>query len=79
MVLPTQEAERFAEYARTTGWFLYRQCDICEREERSAKRRLMTWRRSPTERSVECLVIRSEQGQYSTDFQRLTKEFYLAF
>ncbi|WP_241618670.1 tRNA1(Val) (adenine(37)-N6)-methyltransferase [Rosenbergiella epipactidis] len=79
VVLPTQEAEHFAEYARTTGWFLYRQCDICERAGRSAKRRLMVWRRCPTECSVECLVIRAEHGQYSTDFQRLTKEFYLAF
>ena len=79
VVLPIQEAEHFAEHARTTGWVLHCQCDIYERANSSAKRRLMTWRRCPTESGVERLVIRSEQGQYSTGFQRLTKEFYLAF
>jgi len=79
VVLPTQEAEQFAEYARTTGWNLHQQCEVSERTTMSSKRRLMTWRRCQTESGLERLTIRTEQGQYSTDFKRLTKEFYLAF
>ncbi|MBT0730038.1 tRNA1(Val) (adenine(37)-N6)-methyltransferase [Rosenbergiella nectarea] len=79
VILPIQEAVQFTHYARTTGWILRQQCDVSERTDMPAKRRMMTWRRCPTQSVTEHLVIRDEQGQYSTSFQRLTKEFYLAF
>jgi len=79
VILPLQESEHFANLARKTGWLLSQRCDVHEREERAAKRCLMTWCRYPIESKSECLVIRDEQGQYSAEFQRLTKEFYLAF
>lgn len=78
VILPTQEAEQFAEYARSAGWILSQRCDVSEREGRPAKRRLMTWRRCPVKGAAQRLVIRDDQGQYSTEFQCLTKEFYLA-
>ncbi|WKX25741.1 tRNA1(Val) (adenine(37)-N6)-methyltransferase [Tatumella ptyseos] len=79
VILPLQESEQFADLARMTGWLLSQQCDVCERNDMAVKRRMMTWCRYPTHSTSGRLVIRDVQGQYSAEFQRLTKEFYLAF
>jgi len=79
LILSRLEAEQFADYAQSEGWFLYQQCDIVERESSLSKRRLFTWRRQCCSQQRSRLVIRNEQGAYSTEFRHLTDDFYLAF
>ncbi|MBT0728165.1 methyltransferase domain-containing protein [Rosenbergiella australiborealis] len=77
LILPVKEAEHFIDYAQRSGWMLAQRCWIQEHEGMSAKRLLLTW--CLGSRSVEesRLVIRNQQGDYSREFQSLTKEFYL--
>ncbi|PWC09851.1 SAM-dependent methyltransferase [Brenneria roseae subsp. americana] len=77
VVLPVRVAEDFLPLAHQCGWFVRRHMTITESDSRPAHRVLIALSRQPGESLTQRLVIRDGDRGYSSDFQQLTKDFYL--
>ncbi|KML66243.1 tRNA(1)(Val) (adenine(37)-N(6))-methyltransferase TrmN [Pectobacterium peruviense] len=77
VVLPVQVAEHFIPLAQQHQWHVQHQLCISEQEERPAHRVLLALSRQESECVNSSLAIRDAERRYSTDFQQLTKDFYL--
>ncbi|MBI0520447.1 tRNA1(Val) (adenine(37)-N6)-methyltransferase [Pectobacterium parmentieri] len=77
VVLPVQVAEHFIPLAQQHNWYVRQQLCVSEQEGRSAHRVLLTLSRQEKVCVHASLAIRDAAKRYSSDFQQLTKDFYL--
>ncbi|MCV9880230.1 tRNA(1)(Val) (adenine(37)-N(6))-methyltransferase TrmN [Brenneria izbisi] len=77
VVLPVQVEDAFLPLAQPRGWFVRQRMAISESNSRPAHRVLLALSRQPGECLTQQLAIRDNDKSYSSDFQRLTKDFYL--
>jgi tRNA1Val (adenine37-N6)-methyltransferase len=75
-VLPIVEGEQFIQLAIADGWFLQRKCSVKPTDKKVVSRLLIQLGKLPQDCIEESLNIH-EQGQYSSDFVKLTQDFYL--
>jgi tRNA1Val (adenine37-N6)-methyltransferase len=80
LILPTTEAERLLEYASKMGFFLSRKVFIQPKASKKPNRVILELRlSSPIQIITQQLIIREENNEYTKEYQKLTKDFYLAF
>jgi tRNA1Val (adenine37-N6)-methyltransferase len=79
MVLPVAEGDLFIDIAAKTGLFLIRKLTVIPKTGKEANRLLLEFARQqmPMENSV--LTIRNESGEYTNEYKKLTRDFYLNF
>ncbi|MEE3652078.1 MULTISPECIES: tRNA(1)(Val) (adenine(37)-N(6))-methyltransferase TrmN [unclassified Brenneria] len=77
VVLPTAVADDFIPLAQRRNWFLRQRLDVSEYHSRPAHRTLLALSPQSGECLTRQLVIRDADRRYSTEFQALTKDFYL--
>ncbi|NTS78097.1 methyltransferase [Catenovulum sp. SM1970] len=83
LVLPFSQANVFESAARAVGLQLIVQLNVKANSKKAYKRCLMRFTKGKGSESkktlVEELIIHQTDGQYSEDYKRLCKDFYLAF
>ena len=81
LILPTKEAAIFREMAQLKGLYLSKLLRIRTRSDRDTeKRHLMQFEFKETEFSESTLVIESDRAMnYSEEYKKLTKDYYLNF
>ncbi|WP_323637189.1 tRNA(1)(Val) (adenine(37)-N(6))-methyltransferase TrmN [Pectobacterium polaris] len=77
VVLPVLVAESFIPLAQQHNWHVHQQLRVSEQEDKPAHRALLALSRQERECLSSSLAIRDAERCYSTDFQQLTKDFYL--
>ncbi|GKW13961.1 tRNA1(Val) (adenine(37)-N6)-methyltransferase [Pectobacterium carotovorum subsp. carotovorum] len=77
VVLPVQVVEHFIPLAQQHHWFVHQQLRVSEQEDKTAHRVLLALSRQKRACVNSALVIRDAAKRYSSDFQQLTKDFYL--
>ncbi|MCA6953787.1 tRNA(1)(Val) (adenine(37)-N(6))-methyltransferase TrmN [Pectobacterium polaris] len=77
VVLPVLVADSFIPLAQQHNWHVHQQLRVSEQEEKPAHRVLLALSRQERECLNSSLAIRDVERCYSTDFQQLTKDFYL--
>ena len=77
VVLPSRTADDFILQANQRGWHLRLRMDIAETESRPAHRVLLALSYQPGVSDQRLLIIRGVDGQYSSAFCQLTRDFYL--
>jgi tRNA1Val (adenine37-N6)-methyltransferase len=78
VILPVNISEKFIRKATTLGLFLNRTTWIKHKPEKPYHRRLLEFSRNKTVPVESILVIESNR-EYTEDYKKLTREFYLAF
>lgn len=77
IILPTDEARKFAMQAVVAGLHLRRRCDVATKRGAVPKRTMSEWSLTTGEASIEELTLSAEDGSRSEEYSLLTKEFYL--
>ena len=79
LILPVEEGKIFIDLAQNFGLNLLRHCDLFSREGKKRERLLLefSYRSSLTQKSN--LTIMSNKGEWTNEYQILTKDFYLRF
>lgn len=80
VILPTDSADYFVQEAWNQGLNLYRRCLIYSKENSSPKRVLLDLLKG--ECAYPCnehLIIRMGNGEYSSEYKELTKDYYIHF
>ncbi|MBS4433198.1 SAM-dependent methyltransferase [Pectobacterium punjabense] len=77
VVLPVQVVVHFLPLAQQHHWFVHQQLRVSEQEDKTAHRVLLALSRQKRACVNSALVIRDAAKRYSSDFQQLTKDFYL--
>ena len=77
LILPADEARRFAMQAVAAGLHLRRRCDVATKPGTQPKRTLSEWSLTSGEAEIELLTLSADDGQRSEQYRRLTEEFYL--
>ncbi|MDC0609372.1 methyltransferase [Vibrio sp.] len=75
-ILPVAECEQFIQQALAQGWFLQKVCHVSPTDKKQPTRRMLKLIKSSCQTTEEFLTIRVD-GDYSSDFIALTREFYL--
>ncbi len=79
MILPTEQADRFVRLAALDLWLAQR-CDVATTPARAPRRSLLLFSKVRPERvERERLVIQHSPENYTEEYIRLLKEFYLKF
>jgi len=79
VIVPFQSAPKISKLATDEGFFLIRNTDVKSNPETPAIRCLMEFRRKKAIPEKNCFSIFKSHSEYSEDFKKLTKEFYLNF
>lgn len=79
VVLPVQEGQRLYQMAAPMGLYHTRCMTVFSKKGKAPERLLMQLERNPYRFKREELLIHAEPGLYSEAYQKLTKDFYLAF
>ncbi len=79
LILPVDEAERFKKLASNYRLSCVRECAFRTRPGRAIERLLMEFSPSNGMAEREELMLYDEQGHWTTDYRRLTGDFYLKF
>lgn len=77
LILPADEARRFAMQAVAAGLHLRRRCDVTTKRGAEPKRTMSEWSLTACESEHELLTLAANDGSRSEDYRRLTEEFYL--
>ena len=79
LILPADGYETFRTLAARKGWFEYRRLDVKPSPGKKVKRVLSFWDLQMPDGplSTEEMVVEITRHQYSDDFYRLTRDFYL--
>lgn len=77
LILPADEARRFAMQAVAAGLHLRRRCDVATKPSAQPKRTMSEWSLTNGEAEIELLTLSADDGQRSEQYRRLTEEFYL--
>ena len=79
VIIPVESLDDFRETARLAGLYLSRKTIVIPGTGKAPKRALLEFTVQPGYPASEELVILNANGQYSSDFVSLTKDFYLNF
>lgn len=77
LILPTDEARRFAMQAVAAGLHLRRRCDVATKRGAAPKRTMSEWSLASGESKYELLTLAADDGSRSEEYRQLTEEFYL--
>ncbi len=77
LILPYSEAESFDNLAYSYRLYTQRACALVPVQGRPPKRILLSYGRQRDTFVREELVIRSQDGEYTPEYQQLTSEYYL--
>ncbi|MBV6438668.1 MAG: tRNA1(Val) (adenine(37)-N6)-methyltransferase [Saprospiraceae bacterium] len=79
VVLPVMEGRRLCEMAVSNGLYCTEEVEVRSRPEKPAERLLLRFERDPYRFARKKLNLYTDDkgGVYSSDFKRLTKDFYL--
>ena len=77
LILPTDEARRFAMQAVVAGLHLRRRCEVITKRGAMPKRTMSEWSLAPCAAEHEQLILADDDGSRSEEYSRLTEEFYL--
>ena len=77
LILPADEARRFAMQAVAAGLHLRRRCEVITKRGAAPKRTMSEWRLAPCTAEHEQLILSADDGSRSEEYSRLTEEFYL--
>ncbi|MFY8273067.1 tRNA1(Val) (adenine(37)-N6)-methyltransferase [Pseudoalteromonas sp. SSDWG2] len=78
VILPTEQAQKFTQLACLEGAYLKRLCEVKTTPSKAVSRWLMQFSWQPCDCDKQQLVIHAG-ADYSQQYQRLCKEFYLRF
>ncbi len=79
IILPFTEGEEFIKTASSHQFYLQRRVEIQPKPSKIANRLVLEFVLSPCETTKENIIIREEGNDYTEDYRRVTKDFYLAF
>ena len=79
IILPVDEAEAFITQSDKQQLFLRRLCKVSGGEGKPAKRYLMEFSKEDGALKEETLSIQDKEGNFTSEYKALTKEFYLNF
>lgn len=79
VILPFDAAEKLINQSPTLGLHCIAQWHISTKLGNPPKRMIATFSRNTENSQIETLAIYDENRQYSADFKRLTRDFYLNF
>jgi tRNA1Val (adenine37-N6)-methyltransferase len=80
IILPTEDAISFREYAKLYNLFLVRQLQVKSKPGRKPKRIALEFSFAPPLNAIsEEIIIRREDNSFSKAYLELTKDFYLDF
>lgn len=77
LILPYSEAETFDNLAYQSGLYACGACRLIPVEGAQPKRILLSYAKTRGPWQRESLVIKSVDNNYTTDYQKLTKDYYL--
>lgn len=77
LILPSDEARRFAMQAVAAGLHLRRRCEVATKPAAAPKRTMSEWSLNGGESTIEQLTLANADGERSEEYRRLTEEFYL--
>ncbi len=77
LILPSSEAQLFIAQASAQGLYLQHLCLVQTKKTKPATRSLMCFGYQEVDCNPQHLIIHNEDGQYSDDFVKLCKDFYL--
>ena len=77
LILPSDEARRFAMQAVVAGLYLCRRCEVVTKRGATPKRTMSEWSLSACETEHQQLILAADDGQRSEEYKHLTEEFYL--
>ena len=80
LVLPWQSWRRYHQAMVAAGFHLARCCAVYgHRRSHQPTRALLQWQKTPLKAHYSALWLKGHDGQWSRQFRRLGKDFYLAF
>ncbi|HRI60702.1 MAG TPA: hypothetical protein PK228_13285, partial [Saprospiraceae bacterium] len=77
VILPVLEGRRLCELAVPNGLYCTEEVEVRSRPEKPVERLLLRFEKNPYHFERKQLVIYSNEVIYSSEFQQLTKDFYL--
>ncbi|PKH50575.1 tRNA (adenine-N(6)-)-methyltransferase [Tenacibaculum sp. Bg11-29] len=77
VIIPFKEEENFVILAKESNLFLNKACHVKGNENTEIKRSLLAFSFKAKEVENEVLIIEKERHQYTDDYIKLTKDFYL--
>lgn len=79
LVLPDTEAEQFISLALESSFYLHQKVMIYPKKSKKANRIILSFGHIEKNILIKELVIREENNEYTQEYRKLTKDFYLAF
>jgi len=80
VILPVSEEMKFIEIAERKSLFLRSKLDIFPKPSKPEKRVILVFSFHKTENLIsDSIILRNENGVYSDDYKRITKEFHIDF
>ena len=79
LILPVAEAEAFEREAMQSGLHCRRELVLFPKPDRKAERKLLEFSRYAGSRESEVLILHGALGGWSSEYKRLTADFYLNF
>jgi len=79
LVLPVTESAVFIDISSKFGLFLTRKLTVIPKAGKEANRLLLEFARQQMPMENSELTIRNESGEYTTEYKKLTRDFYLNF
>ena len=74
LIVPIDAAESIV---RQSGMYVTRWCEVIPKKGKNAHRCMLTFSFSPSKTEKSSITIRTENGDYSTEYRQLTQDFYL--
>jgi tRNA1Val (adenine37-N6)-methyltransferase len=79
IILPVFEAQQFQKKASTSGLHLNRLTQVTSKENGPCTRHLMEFSFYKSNHEPDFLIIQNYKSQFTSDYQKLTADFYLNF
>jgi len=80
VILPCSEEEKFIEIAGKESLFLQSKLDIFPKPSKPKKRVILVFSSNKRENpNAVSIILRNENGHYSDDYKRITKDFHAGF
>lgn len=77
VIIPYTSASTFISICAIHGLYLSHRCDVRNSSTKQFKRTLLTFTTTITNTIQDVLTLRTSENKYTTEYQQLTKEFYL--
>ncbi len=77
VILPVLEAQKLVQKAEKLGFYLNKLTKLSHTDKKEPKRWLLEFSYRKTELKIENLVIKDDKNNYTEEYYRLVKDFYL--